>query len=181
MPAETPRRSGAPARPPVYAPSGMRLGETDLKLLRVVQEGAREPIRTLAERIALSHNGTLNRFNRLEDSRAILRYMADIDEDIFGNWPFYWVQVALTQSGRANLGRLEAAISAAPEITQAAELVGVFDLMLRVALQKPADWTPLQAQLDPSAELIQTAHLHPIGRLIKQVTPHPLFIQVAEP
>ena len=84
----------------------MRLGETDLKLLRVVQEGAREPIRTLAERIALSHNGTLNRFNRLEDSRAILRYMADIDEDIFGNWPFYWVQVALTQSGRANLGRL---------------------------------------------------------------------------
>jgi hypothetical protein len=82
---------------------------------------------------------------------------------------------------RANRGRLEAAISAAPEITQAAELVGVFDLMLRVALQKPADWTALQAQLDPSADLIQTAHLHPIGRLIKQVTPHPLFIQDAGP
>lgn len=176
MPAETPRRSGAPARPPVYAPSGMRLDETDLKLLRVVQEGAREPIRALAERIALSHNGTLHRLNRLEDSGAILRYMADIDEGIFGNWPFYWVQIALTQVGRANRGRLEAAISAAPEITHAAELVGVFDLMLRVALQKPADWTLLLAQLDPSADLIQTAHLHPNGRLIKQVSPHPLFI-----
>lgn len=60
----------------------MRLDETDLKLLRLVQEGAREPIRTLAERIALSHNGTLNRLNRLGDSGEILRYMADIDEDI---------------------------------------------------------------------------------------------------
>lgn len=177
MPAEKPRRPGAPARPSVYAPSGMRLDETDLKLLRVLQEGAREPIKTLAERIALSHNGTLHRLNRLEDSGAILRYMADIDEGIFGNWPFYLVQIALTQAGRANRSRLEAAINAAPEITHASELVGVFDLKLMVALQKPADWTQIQVELDPSADLIQTAHLHPIGRVIKQVRPHPLFIQ----
>jgi DNA-binding Lrp family transcriptional regulator len=177
MPAEVPRRQGAPARPTVYAPSGMRLDETDLKLLRVLQEGAREPIKTLAERIALSHTGTLHRLNRLEDSGAILRYMADIDEGIFGTWPFYGVQIALTQAGRANRSRLEAAIKAAPEITEASELVGVFDLALRVALQKPADWTQLQAQLDPSADLIQTAHLHPLGRVIKQMSPHPLFIQ----
>lgn len=177
MPTDTPHRSNARARPSVYAPSGMRLDETDLKLLRVLQEGAREPIKTLAERIALSHNGTLHRLNRIEDSGAILRYMADIDEGIFGTWPFYWVQISLTQNGRANRSRLEAAINAAPEITQASELVGVFDLKLRVALQKPADWTQLQAQLDPSADLIQTAHLHPIGRVIKQVCPHPLFIQ----
>lgn len=177
MPADTPRRLVAPARPSVYAPSGMRLDETDLKLLRVLQEGAREPIKTLAERIALSHNGTLHRLNRLEDSGAILRYMADIDEGIFGSWPFYWVQITLTQAGRANRSRLEAAINAAPEITQAAELVGVFDLTLRVALQRPADWTGLQTQLDPSTDLIQTAHLHPLGRVIKQVSPHPLFIQ----
>ncbi|MCE2889537.1 MAG: Lrp/AsnC family transcriptional regulator [Hyphomonadaceae bacterium] len=177
MSAETPRRPGAPARPSVYAPSGMRLDETDLKLLRVLQEGAREPIKTLAERIALSHNGTLHRLKRLEDSRAILRYMADVDESIFGTWPFYWVQIALTQYGRANRSRLEAAIHAAPEITQASELVGVLDLQLRVALQKPADWTQLQTKLDPSADLIQTAHLHPVGRAIKQVSPHPMFIQ----
>ncbi len=177
MSAETPRRPRAPAWPSVFAPSGMRLDDTDLKLLRVLQEGAREPIKTLAERIALSHNGTLHRLNRLEDSGAILRYMADINEDIFGTWPFYWVQIALTQNGRANRSRLEAAINAAPEITQASELVGVFDLKLRVALQKPADWTQLQAQLDPSADLIQTAHLHPIGRVIKQARPHPLFMQ----
>lgn len=176
MPTETPRKSSAPVRPSVFAPSGMRLDETDLKLLRLLQEGAREPIKTLANRIALSHNGTLNRLNRLEDSGAIVRYLADIDETIFGNWQFYWVQIALTQAGRANRSRLEAAITAAPEITQASELVGTFDLMLRAALQKPADWTALQAQLDPSADLIQTAHLHPLGRVIKQVSPHPLFI-----
>ena len=105
--------------------------------------------------------------------------MADIDEGIFGTWPFYWVQIALTQYGRANRSRLEAAINAAPEITQASELVGLFDLTLRIAVQKPADWTRLQAQLDPSADLIQTAHLHPIGRVIKQVSPHPMFIQDA--
>lgn len=158
----------------------MRLDETDLKLLRVLQEGAREPIKSLAERIALSHTGTLHRLNRLEDSGAIRRYRADIDESIFGTWPFYFVQIALTQAGRANRGRLEAAINAAPEITGAAELVGVFDLTMRVALQKPADWTGLQAQLDPFADLIQTAHLHPLGRVIKHVSPHPVFSQNEE-
>lgn len=177
MPDENPHRPAVAARRTVYAPSGLRLDETDLKLLRVLQEGAREPIKTLAERIALSPNGTLHRLNRLEDSGAILRYMADVDESIFGTWPFYWVQIGLTQYGRANRSRLEAAINAAPEITHASELVGVFDLKLRVALQKPADWTQLQGQLDPSADLIQTAHLHPIGRVIKQARPHPLFIE----
>ena len=173
---ENPRRTAVAARPTVYAPSGFRLDDTDLKLLRALQEGAREPVKTLAARIAMSHNGTLHRLNRLEDSGAILRYTADVDESIFGNWPFYCVQIALTQYGRANRGRLEAAINAAPEITYASELVGVFDLNLRVALQKPADWSQLQTQLDPSADFILTAHLHPIGRVIKQVSPPPMFI-----
>jgi DNA-binding Lrp family transcriptional regulator len=155
----------------------MRLDETDLRLLRVLQEGAREPIKALAERIALSQNGTLHRLNRLEVSGAIRRYRADIDESLYGTWPFYSVQIALTQAGRANRCRLNAAIIAAPEITEASELVGMFDLTLRVALQKPADWTGLQMQLDPSATLIQTAHLHPIGRVIKHVSPHPLFAE----
>ena len=177
MPAETPRRQGAPARPAVYAPSGMRLDHIDLKLLRLLQEGAREPIRTLAERVALSHNGTLNRLNRLEDSGAILRYMADIDEGMFDTWPYYWVALALTPAGRAGRSRLEAAINAAPEITQASELIGVFDLLLRAALQKPADWAYLQSRLDPSADLIQTAHLYPDRRVIKPVRPHPVFIR----
>jgi len=173
MPAEMPRRPGAPAPPTVHAPSGMRLDETGLKPLHVLQEGAREQIKTLAERIALSHTGTLHRLNRLEDSGAILRYMADIDEGIFGTWPFYGVQITLTQAGRANRSRLEAAIMAAAEITELAELVGVFDLTLRVALQNPADWTQLQTKLDPSADLIQTAHLHPLRRVMKQMSPTP--------
>lgn len=109
MPDENPRRPAVAARPTIYAPSGLRLDDTDMKLLRALQEGAREPIKTLAERIALSHNGTLHRLNRLDDSGAILRYMADVDEGIFGNWPFYWVQIALTHYGRANRCPLERA------------------------------------------------------------------------
>ncbi len=176
MQSEPPRRSRAPAQPAVYAPSGLRLDETDLRLLRVLQEGAREPIKTLAERIALSHNSTLHRLNRLEDSGAILRYRADIDESIFGTWAFYAVHIVLTPLGRANLGRLKALIVAAPEITEASGLVGEWDLALRVALQKPADWMALQADLDPSADLIHAAHLHPYAPLIKHATPHPLFM-----
>lgn len=177
MPAEMPRRSGAPARPPVHAPSGMQLDENDLKLLHLLQESAREPIRTLDERIAPQHNSTLHRINRLEDSGAILRYMADIEEGIFGTWLFYGVQIALTQADRANSSRLEAAIKAAPEITEAAEPVGVFDWTVRITLQKPADWAQLQTNIDPSTDFIQTAHLHPLGRVKKQMSPHSLFVE----
>lgn len=57
---------------PLYAPSGARLDGIDLKILRLLQTGARASIQDIARRIELSHSGTLHRLRRLEESGAVV-------------------------------------------------------------------------------------------------------------
>jgi len=171
------KRKQLPAQqvPPLYAPSGARLDTTDLKILRLLQTGARDSIQAIAERIQLSHSGTLHRLRRLEESGAVLRYMAELDEAIFGDWPVTWIDIALARHHGDARGRLEQAIAEAPEVMEAIECVGEFDLALKVALRHAADWPALKAALDPQAEFIDRARLRPVARVIKRSIPHPLL------
>jgi Lrp/AsnC family leucine-responsive transcriptional regulator len=161
--------------PHLYAPSGARLDAIDLKLLRLLQTGARDSIQAIAERIQLSHSGTLHRLRRLEESGAVLRYMAELDEAIFADWPVTWIDIALARHHGDARGRLEQAIAEAPEVMEAIECVGEFDLSLKVGLRHAADWPALKAALDPQAEFIDRARLRPVARVIKRSIPHPLL------
>lgn len=174
----TPARLQPP--PNLYAPSGARLDATDVKILRLLQTGARDSIQDIAQRIQLSHSGTLHRLRRLESSGAVLRYMAELDGSIFRSWPVTWVDIALTRHRADARNRLEQAISDAPEVMEAIECVGEFDLCLKVALRNVADWPALKSSLDPQAEFIERARLRPVARVVKHAVPHPLLIQAAD-
>jgi DNA-binding Lrp family transcriptional regulator len=164
----------------LYTPSGARLDMTDLKILRLLQTGARDSIQDIAQRIQLSHSGTLHRLRRLEESGAVLRYMAELDESIFQSWPVYWIDIALTRHRSDARQRFEHAISDAPLVMEATEFVGEFDLSLKAALRNPGDWPALKAALDPGAEFIERSQLRPVARVIKRAIPHPLLANCGE-
>ena len=172
---DTSRQLRAQQVPTLYAPSGARLDATDLKILRLLQTGARDSIQAIAERIQLSHSGTLHRVRRLEESGAVLRYMAELDEAIFGDWPVTWIDIALARHNGNARGRFEQAIAEAPEIMEAIECVGEFDLSLKAALRHAAEWPALRSTLDPQAEFIDRARLRPVARVVKRTIPHPLL------
>lgn len=175
MPSDTRRHRPAQQVPLLYAPSGARLDATDLKILRLLQTGARDSIQAIAERIQLSHSGTLHRLRRLEETGAVLRYMAELDESIFQAWPVTWIDIALTRHRSDTRQRFEQAIADARDIMEAIEFVGEFDLSLKAALRRAADWPSLKASLDPHAEFIERARLRPVARIVKRATPHPLL------
>jgi DNA-binding Lrp family transcriptional regulator len=160
---------------PLYAPSGARLDSTDLKILHLLQTGARDSIQDIAQRIQLSHSGTLHRLRRLEESGAVLRYMAELDESIFQSWPVCWIDIALTRHRSDARQRFERAIAETAVVMEATEFVGEFDLSLKAALRSPCDWPYLKASLDPDAEFIERAQLRPVARVIKRAIPHPLL------
>ncbi|MEX1251957.1 MAG: Lrp/AsnC family transcriptional regulator [Hyphomonas sp.] len=159
--------------PALYAPSGARLDATDLKILRLLQTGARESIQAIAERIQLSHSGTLHRLRRLEESGAVLRYMAELDESIFEAWPIFWIDIAFTRHRADERGRFDKAVADAPEVMEAIEFIGEFDLILKAALRNAAHWPALKASIDPGAEFIDRAQLRPVARIVKRAVPHP--------
>lgn len=159
----------------LYAPSGMRLDETDHAILRLLQTDARITVQAIAEEIELSHSGALHRVKRLEESGAIRRHVAEIDETVFEPWPMLFVEVVLTSAGRMARAELDIAISNAPEIIEAVEIVGNCDLLLKVALPAPVYWASLQRRLDPTAALIDKTRLRVVGRTIKRAGVHPLL------
>jgi DNA-binding Lrp family transcriptional regulator len=159
----------------LYAPSGLRLDETDMAILRLVQTDARITVQQIADEIELSHSGALGRVKRLEDSGAVRRHVAEIDETVFEAWPMLFVEIVLTVAGRLARAELDAAIAAAPEIIEAVEIVGKCDFLLKVALPAPVDWASLQHRLDPTAALIDKARPRVIGRTIKRAGVHPLL------
>lgn len=165
---------------PLFAPSGARLDATDLKILCLLQTGARDSIQNIAQRIELSHSGTLHRLRRLEGSGAVLRYMAELDASIFQSWPVTWIDIALTRHRSDARMRFEQAISESPEVIEAIECVGEFDLSLKVALRNAGDWAALKSSLDPHAEFIERARLRPVARVVKHAVPHPLLTQTVD-
>ena len=153
----------------------MQLDETDLAILRLLQADARITVQVIADQIGLSHSGALNRVNRLYDSGAIVRHVAEIDETVFEAWPMLFVEVVLTSAGRMARGELDIAIGNAPEIIEAVEIVGKCDFLLKVALPSPVHWASLQKRIDPTATLIDKARPRVIGCTIKRPGPHPLL------
>ncbi len=161
----------------LYEPSGMRLDETGHAILRLLQTDARIIVQAIADEIELSHSGALGRVKRLEESGAIRRHVAEIDETVFEAWPMLFVEIVLTPAARVARGDLDAAIAAAPEIIEGVEIVGKCDLLLKVALPAPVYWASLQRRLDPTAVLIDKTRLRVMGRTIKQAGVHPLLVR----
>jgi DNA-binding Lrp family transcriptional regulator len=159
----------------LFAPSGMRLDETDHAILRLLQVDARITVQAIGEEVELSHSGALHRVKRLEESGAIRRHLAEIDETVFEAWPMLFVEIVLTSAGRLSRAELDAAIADAPEIIEAVEIVGKCDLLLKVALPAPVYWASLQQRLDPTVALIDKARPRVVGRTIKRKGVHPLL------
>ncbi len=168
---------GSPPRGILHEPSGTFLDKTDFKILGLLAMGARESIQSLAEKIHMSHSGTVARIRRLEESGVILRYYAEIDETLFEDWPSYSVYLQLSLRGRRYFSRVADALQNAPEVREAYEIFGEYDLSLRVSLRSPRDWHFLRARLDPRSNLFaRTSHPIQFGEVRKPLSPHPLLL-----
>jgi DNA-binding Lrp family transcriptional regulator len=154
-----------------------RLDEIDRKILKRLQIGAHESIASIAEYIHLSRTGTDARIQKLELSGVILRYMAELDESHFTPWCVYDIDVLLTARGRRDRSDVDAALIRVPEILEAKDTIGEFDLRLEVALRSPADWRGLIFKFDPYSDLVERAQPPlPIGATRKRRAPHPFLL-----
>lgn len=175
------RNRRATAQSAIFAPSGARLDETDVAILFLLQRDARVTIQKIADFVGLSHSGALARLRRLDESGAVLRHVAELDESLFDAWTTFLVEIELTPAGRAARSEIEKTIRAAPEILDATELIAEGDLLLKVSLPAPALWATLRQKIDPKSLFIEKARLRLLGRSLKRGAPHPLLAASLSP
>ena len=108
------------------------LDDTDIRLLRILQENARLSNVELAERVGLSASPCLRRMRQLEDSGVIRGYMTLIDQTVIGLPVSVFISVTLKEQSERALDEFEGRIRALPEVMECYLMTGTADYLLRV-------------------------------------------------
>ena len=113
----------------------MSLDEIDLRILKELQENARIPNVTLADRVGLSPAPCLRRVRALEKAGVIRRYAALVDPVQIGVGLTVFLQTSLNVHGPGQLELFERALLHRPEVVECYLMTGDADYLLRVAVR----------------------------------------------
>jgi Lrp/AsnC family leucine-responsive transcriptional regulator len=108
------------------------LDETDVRILKEIQEDARISNVDLAERIGLSPSPCLRRLKRLEEEKIVRGYMTLVDQNAVGLPVSVFVSVALKEQSEVALEQFEARIRTLPQVMECYLMTGTSDYLLRV-------------------------------------------------
>lgn len=116
------------------------LNETDLRLLRCLQEDASISMDELAGRANLSRNACWRRVKRMEERGAIRRRVALVDPEAVGLGLSVFVVIRTNAHEKDWLGKFEEAVRTLPEIQGAHRMSGDIDYVLRLRVASVRDY-----------------------------------------
>lgn len=109
-----------------------RLDQTDIRLLRVLQENARLTIKELASHVNLSPTPVYERVRRLEQRGYILKYIAVLDADKLNQGFMVFCSVKLRRLNHDIAHDFVKVIKSIPEVTECYNISGEFDYLLKI-------------------------------------------------
>lgn len=110
--------------------NNVQIDETDLKILRLLQDNAKLTVKQLAEKVNLSPTPVFERLKRLESEGFIKKYIAILDADKLGRSFMVFCSVKLKQMSRSVANEFVQMIQDIPEVTACYNVAGEFDYIL---------------------------------------------------
>lgn len=114
------------------------LDETDLNILRTLQENGSISNVRLAELISLSPAATLSRVKKLEQDGVIEGYQVKLNKDKLGFGLTCFIQISLKQHEVDLAYDFREAVQAMPEVIECHFVTGMSDYLLKVAVRDRA-------------------------------------------
>ncbi len=108
------------------------LDDTDLKILRAMQENCRLTTKELAQKIHLSSTPTFERLRRLERMGYIHKYVAVLDADKLERGFVVYCNLTLRQINTGIATEFQKAVQEWPEVSECYNVSGDCDFMLKV-------------------------------------------------
>lgn len=110
----------------------IRLDETDIKLLRLLQEDAHLTTKQLAEKVNLSSTPVFERIKRLEKEGFIKKYAAVLDAGKLNRGFMVFTSVKLKQMNRNVANDFVTVIQGIPQVAECYNIAGEFDYLLKI-------------------------------------------------
>lgn len=108
------------------------LDETDLKILRILQEDARITTKELAAKVNLSTTPVFERLKRLERDGYIRKYVAILDAEKLNLGFEVFCSVKLKQMSREVAHAFVNVIKDIPQVAECYNISGEFDYLLKI-------------------------------------------------
>ncbi len=112
----------------------LKLDETDILLLKMLQENGRITNKALAEKLNLSTTPVFERIKKLEKEGLIDRYVALLNERIVGLKQTIFISISLKEHTRSYLEKFVEEINRYPEVLECYHVAGDFDFLLKVVV-----------------------------------------------
>lgn len=147
----------------------------DLKLLEIMQVDAQRPIAAIAAAIGLSVPACYRRIRRLRATGVIEREVAIVRPKVLG-WPLSMiVLVMLEREGARTIEEMMAKLQAEPEVIEAWNVTGDYDLAVRVVARDMENYDELAQRLFSADERVRTFKTLVVIRQVKALSPVPIL------
>lgn len=110
------------------------LDQIDRKILSELQADGRLTTNALAERVGLSPSPCWTRVKRLEESGAIEKYVAVLNQKVLGFTNIVFVEVTLDKHDDKVLDHFGEALARIPEVMEAYLVTGDYDYLVKVVV-----------------------------------------------
>ena len=111
------------------------IDETDLRILRVMQEEGALNAGEVAKRVGLSQSPVWRRIARMEENGVIKGREVLLDRKTMGYGTVIFVRIKLSEHGRQSLDEFAKRAAAIPEVQVVQLLLGEIDFRLRVVVR----------------------------------------------
>lgn len=112
------------------------MDNTDLKILKILQENARLPVSKIGEIVALSSPAVAERIKKLEISGVITGYHVAIDQYKLGKNVMAYISIDVKKDQHA---KFDAHCIASPDIVSFNKVIGTYYAVVLVAVEKTSD------------------------------------------
>ena len=132
-----------------------KVDNTDLMILRELRNDCKRPVRELAQTLRMHPNTLLQRIKRLEKSKIVRRYYADIDYKALGYDMHAIVMIKIRKSGLEKENLLKD-VAAIPEIQSLYAITGSCDCLAVVKARDRDDLVRILRIIQTEKDVLRT-------------------------
>lgn len=110
--------------------------EIDLKIIKLLQDDARMPVKTIAEKLYLSAPTIKSRMNALKENGVIKGYYVEIDNSVFSNVIKCYIEIEVQPKLKEELFEI---LINSPQVIECERVTGEFSLIAKVVFKNTVD------------------------------------------
>ena len=149
------------------------MDQTDLRILRILQEDSSLPVSDVAKKVGLSASPCWKRIKRMQDEGIIKSQISVLDAERLGFGLTVFINIKTGEHSTIWLKKFSATVTAMPEVVELHRIAGDVDYMLKVIVPDMAACDSFYKDLIGTAALTEVTSYFTM-ETIKETTALPI-------